>query len=70
MLIDFIENDRRIFIRDEDSWELKGRYSKAILFRDPLLWKISDLGDHSIEIVAVSPRSLIRVIYFYFVSGK
>jgi hypothetical protein len=50
-----IERDSRIFIQDGDSWSVKGRYSKAILLREPIQWETDEgSNDCWLSIAAVS----------------
>ena len=65
MLLGFIEQDSRIFLREGDSWSVKGRYSKAILFRETVAWETDEYsGDQWLAMVAVSHDNLVSILCF------
>jgi hypothetical protein len=58
-----IEQNSRIFLREGDSWGLKGRFSKAILLQEPLLWETDEYSDSRfISITAVSLYILLSLL--------
>jgi hypothetical protein len=44
----------RIYVFEEDTWAVKGRFSQAILDDDPISWAASSNGKFSLSLLAVS----------------
>jgi hypothetical protein len=49
--------DSRIYVREDDAWSMKGRYSRAIQLRQELPWEKDAKGKPMVSLLAVSLSS-------------
>lgn len=54
--------DSRMYVLEEDTWSVKGRFSQAILDDDPIYWDASSKGKFSLSLLAVSLKCYHVVI--------
>ena len=50
----YLELDSRIYVLEEDTWAVKGRFLQAIQDDDPIYWVASAKGKFSLSLLAVS----------------
>ena len=51
-----------MYVLEEDTWSVKGRFSQAILDDDPINWDASSKGKFSLSLLAVSLKCCHVVI--------
>jgi hypothetical protein len=50
----FLEYNQRVFVRDGDSWDLKGRYEFAVEDDEDIEWEGMDGGNPKVMFLIVS----------------
>ena len=49
----YSESDSRIYVREDNFWMVKGRYTQALLDKEPLQWDSTPDGKMSLALLAV-----------------
>lgn len=63
----FSAKDSRIYVHQEDMWDVKGRFSKALQDTTPVSWDMTSDGKYTLSLLAVSHHTLfIYYLYLFF----
>jgi hypothetical protein len=55
----FGECDSRIYVREDDAWSMKGRYSRAVNLKEDVSWERDSKGKLIVSLLAVSDIFII-----------
>jgi hypothetical protein len=63
----FLEHNRHIYVREDNSWAMKGRYDNALKRPEKLPWRKNAEGKLSVSLLAVSgfPLSLFICLILF-----
>src|ERR1700728_3491648 len=55
--------DSRIYVYEEETWEVKGRFSQAVKDKTPLQWEMNDGGKLVLNLLAVGVFFFILFLF-------